>query len=753
MKRIFGLLKKIMEWIFSHKKIMFLYIPGAVGFALSAYVLMIFLTWQGNREDALKKLSRYKQLIDRTEDLRKGVSYTSGDIDLSSKVVDIPSRIYDRNNEIIGEFFEEKREIVPYDNIPEWIMKGVIASEDRDFYKHNGISYRGIFRAFAVNLIHLEVRQGGSTITQQLAKVLFTDMERNLKRKIYEAFCALEIEERYDKQDILSMYLNLIYFGKGAYGVESTAKMFFGMPVKQLNEVECAMIVATISNPLVYSPLENLNNSVRKTKRIMRSMADAGYIHPKRAEYKYKQFIKKWDVVTDENGRAVSSLIGSFVTSTYRVNSAPFFNERMRRMLVDKFGEDVLKKGGLRIYTTIDSHKQEVALASLRRGIEGQRNYHKKMAEKLKKSQRAGDELEKAKNIEGALVTLNPYTGEIISYVGGYEFSSSNQLDHAEQIKRQPGSAIKPIIYTAAVENRDITPSTVFEDADTVFDGGYNPHNYSNRYAGNIIVREALRKSVNVVAVKVLEKTGYDLIFDYFSKGLDLSKSETNKRFGKTLSLALGTYEVSPMELAVLHSMIVNGGVFIKPYGLRCVKDYNGNIVWDRESSLKKYLQEKRAAYGKIIDPVAAAVTLCMLQGVFEKGGTAYYSVYRKNIPFQIAGKTGTSTDYSDAWFAGYSSELVSSVWIGNKKGAISLGKGRSGGALCAPVWAEYTEKIYRDRKAADFHVPEEGISKERICPESGKVAGPHGECPDSFIQLYYSGSEPGEFCPLHSAR
>jgi membrane carboxypeptidase/penicillin-binding protein len=321
------MIKKFLEWILAHKKIVFIYIPLIILFFFILYALFIYSSWLGDKEGAMNKLSQYKMLIDRTEEMSQG---SFSDIDLKAKVVDIPTRIYDRNNQIIGEFFEQKREIVPYGSIPAWLVKAVIASEDRNFYKHRGISLAGIVRAMAVNILHLHVVQGGSTITQQLAKVLFTDMERSIKRKIYEAFCALEIEKHYDKQDILSMYLNLIYFGNGAYGVESTAKMFFGASVKDLNETECAMIVAAISNPLVYSPLSNLSSAIVKTRRIMMSMEDAGYIKKERSEYQFSRFLKKWDIVFDNNGKAVSSLIGSFILSSYRVNKAPLFNEQIR---------------------------------------------------------------------------------------------------------------------------------------------------------------------------------------------------------------------------------------------------------------------------------------------------------------------------------------------------------------------------------------------------------------------------------------
>jgi len=734
----------------AHKKLVFVYIPVLISSLVLVYVLLIYLNWQSDRSAALEKLSRYKQLIDRTEEMKKGYIYSYGDINLSAKVVDLPTRIYDRNNEIIGEFFEEKREIVPYDYIPEMLVKGVIASEDRKFYQHKGINYQGIIRAFLVNTVNFRIVQGGSTITQQLAKVLFTDMERSIKRKIYEAFCALEIETKYDKQDILSMYLNLIYFGKGAYGVESASKMFFGRSVRKLNEVECAMIVAVISSPGSYSPIHNLNNSIRKTRRILKSMVDSGFLNEKRAEYQYEKFLKKWDLKFNENHKAVSSLIGSFLYSSYRINRAPFFNEKIRRVLVNRFGEDSVKKGGLKIYTTLDARYQDIALHSLRSGIGAQRNYHINESKSIKSKTGSAAELEKSKNIEGALIALNPGTGEIISYVGGSDFTSANQVDCVSQIRRQPGSSFKPFVYLSAIWDRTITPSTVFVDEKTVFKGDYSPGNYSHKYRGKIIAREALRKSLNVVTVKVLERTGYDRLFQILSNGLTLTEEDINKRFYKTLSMALGTYEISPLENCTLHSIIANGGDYIKPYGIKFVKDYNNNIVWNVEEENLRYISQMRKDKGKIIDPAAAAVTLCILKGVLKPGGTASYCARSRHINFPAAGKTGTSTNYNDAWFAGYTSELVTVVWMGNKKGAISLGHGRTGGLLAGPVWADYISKVYKEKQPGEFKIPDKGITKEIICLESGEVAGKNSECPDTEEQLFCAGSEPGTYCHIH---
>jgi membrane carboxypeptidase/penicillin-binding protein len=741
--RAYDIMKDLLAWVWDHKKVVFLYIPLAVTLLLSMYVGIIFLSWLGDRDDALQKLSRYKRLIDRTEEIREGVSFTSKDVEVSAHVVDIPTRIYDRNNEIIGEFFEQKREIVPYSHFPKFLVQAVIASEDREFHSHRGINPRGIFRAFLVNILNFRVVQGGSTITQQLAKVLFTDMERTLKRKIYEAFCALEIEGRYDKQDILLMYLNLIYFGNGSYGVESTAKMFFGQGVRELGEVECAMVVATISNPLYYSPLTNLENSIKKTKRILQSMIDAGFLRKARADYLMRRFLTKWNVSFNDRGRPVSSLIGSFIYSAYRINRAPFFNEQIRRVLVEKFGEDAVKRGGLQVYTTIDGKKQDVALRALRDGVKRQRDVYKRRYGGKKK---VDDE-----DIQGAMVAMNPFTGEIISYVGGYSFTTTNQNDNASQIRRQPGSSFKPIIYVAALEARDITPSTRFSDKRDTFEGGYSPRNYDNQYYGDVTVHFALARSLNVVAVRILDKTGYSRIMDILQKSLDLEDSELSQRFGRTLSLALGAYEISPMESCILHSVIVNGGDYVKPYGVRVVKDYQGNIVWNNEEEVKEEIERKRGRLGKIIDPVACAVMVSIMKGVFRPEGTAHFTVKKRNFPFPIAGKTGTTSNFNDAWMVGYTADLVTSIWIGNRRGAISLGEGRAAAVIAAPIWISYIAQIYTDQSPGDFRVPEEGIARQSICLESGLVPRDGNSCPSVVRdEIFYSGTEPGEYCDLH---
>lgn len=740
----------IFRWIISHKAICFLYLPLTAFLILFLYSGYIYTEWLSDRNKALDRLARYKQLIDRTEEMKKGYPYTQNEVDITAKAVDIPTRIYDRNGVIIGEFFEQKREIVPFDYIPQWLVNGVISSEDRDFYNHHGISIFGITRAMLKNIISFNVVQGGSTITQQLAKVLFTDMERNLKRKIYEAYCAREIENLYDKQDILSMYLNLIYFGNGSYGVESTAKMFFGKSVKDLDVVESSMIVATISNPGYYSPISNINNSVTKTKRILHSLSDAGYLKKEKIDFLFNEFLRKWEVEFDQNKSVTKTKIGSFIYSSYRINLSPFFSERIRRELVERFGEDAVKKGGLSVHTTIDALMQEAATKSIKTGVQQQRDYHLKNSSKIKNRSFSEKEKVKAGDIEGALISLNPYTGEILSYVGGFEFTATNQNDNIYQSRRQPGSSIKPLVYAAAIESKTITASSMFIDKPVSFKNGYTPQNYGNKYYGNITSRTALIKSLNTVAVQILDKTGYDKVFSYIQKSLSLTGDEMEKRFGKTLSFALGAYEISPLESAILNSIIVNGGNFIIPYGIKTVKDYNGNIIWNNEKEILDKIADERDKTGIIIDPAAGRIVLSMLEGINEADSSVSWLLKKYGINFPCAGKTGTTSNYYDAWFVGYNSQLVTSIWIGNKSGSISLGEGRSASGIAAPVWAEYISTIYSNEPPMPFNSNIDNITSETICLDSGEVAGKNGECSKTALQYYYSGTEPGRFCHIH---
>lgn len=706
----------------------------------------------------LSKLKDYKRFIDYTEDLSDGLKYGGAfSAGVQGTAVGIPSKIYDMKDRIIGEFYYEKREVIPLKRIPKNVILGVIANEDAKFMRHNGINLKGIVRALFVNLFSLSYKQGGSTLTQQLSKVLFTEGKKTIKRKIFEVFCAMEIERNYDKEDILAMYLNLIYYGKGAYGIEEASKTYFNKSARYLGLGEAAMLVGLIPNPGYYNPMTHLGRSLFKTRKVLERLVIEKKISVTLAKKALADFIKKWRIELIENHpRGGSSFIGSFSGVSFRVNKAPHFNERLRRKLTRIFDEKTLKESGLKIYTTLDLDKQIVAEKVFKKAILKQRNYHLKQAEKFLQrgmQERAKKEAAKARGINGALVSVNPHNGRIEAYIAGYDFSSQNQLDRVSQIYRQPGSSFKPFIYLAAIEDKKITQASIFEDK-KISINGYSPQNYDKVYRGKVTARDALRKSINTVAVQVLYKEGFTRLFNFIEEALDLTVKERSKRFPGNLSLALGTSGISPLEHVRLHSVIANGGKYLIPYGLRYVEDYGGKIIFDNEKEVLRKIREKASRKrDQIISKESSYILSRILMGFFEPGVYGYKLKKRYNIDFTIGGKTGTTSNYVDAWFVGYTPNLVTSLWLGNDGGNISLGRGHSGGSLLSPVWVSYISGIRSFLKKGEFEKPKRGIVYESYCLESGLVPVSEDSCPNQVHnQPFIAGTEPGDYCPLHPA-
>lgn len=749
-------MKFLVQFLQRHFRVLFIYLPLLFTLITGIYIFFIFVQWRQQRDGILNQLKQYKRFIDYTEDLQDGFKFggyfSTG---VQGTAIGIPSKIYDRNGIVIGEFFAEKRDVIPLKKIPKTIIASVIANEDADFMEHNGINPKGILRAFAINLITFSYRQGGSTLTQQLAKVLFTEGKKTIKRKIFEAFCALEIEDNYDKRDILAMYLNLIYFGKGAFGIEEASRTYFNKSAGSLTLGESAMLVGIIPNPAYFNPLRNIRRALHRTRLVLHRLVEIGAINERQEKKALRDLVDKWDIrIVQSHPNGGISLIGKFSQDNFRVNKAPHFNERLRRILIKHFDEQTLKQNGLKIYTTLDINKQLIAEKVIKRVILRQRKYHEKMAKLYQRKNRhalAREELEKAKNINGALVAINPYSGEIESYVAGYEFSSKNQLDRVEQIQRQPGSSFKPFVYASAIEQKKITIASILEDK-KIRIGNYSPKNYDNKYIGKVNARDALRKSINTVAVQVLDLANFSRLYEILGKALELDSSEVKKRFPRNLSLALGSAELSPLEHVRLHAMFSNGGQFLIPYGLRYVEDYGGKTILDNEKNIQERIRRKRDNDEmQIISPQTAYIMTRMLEAFFEPGVYGYNWKKKVSLPFDIGGKTGTSSNYVDVWFAGHTPRLVSSLWMGNDAGNISLGPGRSGGSLMAPSWFQYINAIKPFMREARYKKPNEGIVLENVCEISGQVPRSPESCEHALLnQPFLEGTEPGDYCPLH---
>ncbi len=749
-------MKSIFNFFRNHLKLFLLYLPLVTSLLIGIFIFVIYMQWIDQRDSILNKLKDYKRFIDYTEDLQDGFvfgGYFSAGV--KGTAIGIPSKIFDKNGVLIGEFFSEKREVIPLKKIPKNIIASVIANEDADFLKHTGVNVKAIVRAIGINLLTMSYRQGGSTLTQQLAKVLFTEGKKTIKRKIFEAFCAMEIERNYDKQDILTMYLNLIYFGRGAFGVEEAAKTYFNKSAQHLSLGEAAMLVGLIPNPAFFNPLQNIRIAFQKAQIVLNRLIEVKSITAKQKSAAVEDLKRVWNIqILSNHPHGGKSLIGTFSKDKFRNNRAPHFNERLRRILIQNFDETTLKQNGLKIYTTLDIVKQQAAEKIITAFVDSQKKYHLDKAlyyQKHRQNQKANTEKEKAGNINGAFISINPVTGEIEAYIAGYEFSSKNQLDRVSQIRRQPGSSFKPFIYLAGIEEKKITIASIFEDK-KINIGGYAPGNYDNEYRGKISTRDALRLSINTVAVQVLNKTGFSKLFEILQSALDLSDKEMKSRFQQNLSLALGTAELSPLEHVRLHAMLSNGGKYIIPHGIRYVEDYGGKVILDQQKIVAEKMQKRQEENKiQIISPQSAYILTQMLSSYFEPGVYGYEWRKKAKIDFEIGGKTGTSSNYVDVWFAGHTPNLVTSLWMGNDSGNISLGPGRSGGALMAPAWVNYISAIRYSFRHESYKKPKEGLVFENVCSKSGLVPRSGRQCQFAIMQQpFLEGTEPGNYCPLH---
>lgn len=700
------------------------------------------LTWRWNsrKDDILEKLAIYKRQIDL---LRSPLPIETRSGAVSLGAVALPSRIFDRNGTLIGEFYHERRQLVPIQNIPKVVIDALISSEDRKFYQHSGVNFSAILRAFWVNLLEFRFAQGGSTLTQQLAKVLFTTSEKTLDRKVFEMFCAWEIEKRYVKNEILEMYLNLVYMGNGNYGIEAASHFLFNKETKDLTLAESAMIIGLLPNPNVYSPLNNPAYALKRQKLVIKGMVDTSKIKDQKAKQALKHFKKQWKVSGKGNG--IKTNIGVFPDRAWRKNLAPFFLEFIRQDLIRKFSREEITRGGLQVYTTLDYKKQQNAKASLKAGIEGQRNYYKSLLKTARAKKRKKDitDYKKAlQDLNGAFIAIEPKTGYITVMIGGSHFSTGNQYNRAVLAHRQIGSLMKPFVYYLALSQKRITPADFIRDT-PLKAGKYNFKNYDNKYLGDITVYNALKMSRNTPAIRALQMTSIDDLRRMLSESLDISYNEIAKRVPREIGVALGTPTFSPFEVARVYANLVNNGIRVDTRYLLRIEDPQGKILWEAEPP----------AEVSILDPLASQIIVNMMQGVFEEGGTSgWVSKLRtkdsRYIPFDIAGKTGTTSDYLDAWFTGITKDEVSVIWIGSDSN-ISLGSGRSGGSLCAPIYINYIRSARKNDTVPPLFAmePEDGLVRESFCASSGGIPRAQNSCPDIVKdQLFFEGSEPKTF-------
>lgn len=559
------------------------------------------------------------------------------------------SQIYDVHGNLIETVHsEENRLPVKLSQVPKNLQNAFIATEDNRFYSHHGIDPVGILRAVWVNLKGDGVAEGGSTITQQLARNAFLNQDRTLKRKIMEALLALRIEQHYTKQEILEMYLNQIYFGQGAYGVETAAKVYFGKNVQDLDLAQCAILAGLPQSPNYYSPFNNLKAAKERQAVVLGQMVKYNYID---------------QATADEAKNADLGLRDK--SETRSNNDASYFIDYVISVVAEKYGDDAIYKDGLKIYTTIDMDAQKAAVDAMK---------------ELPDFYTDDNGLQQP---QGALVAINPHNGYIVAMVGGRGNDSFNRATMAE---RQPGSSFKPFVYLTALQ-QGMTPGTTFNDEKVDFNG-WSPKNYEGTHDGTITMRQALIHSNNVAAVLAADKVGMSNVLANAEK---MGITTLDDKADDNLAAALGglSHGVKPIDMAAAYSVLANGGTEVKPIAITKIVDRTGTIVEEASPDDKR-----------IVDAKDAYVLTNMLQDVISSG-----TGRNANIGRPAAGKTGTTDEEKDAWFAGYTPDLVAVVWMGDDSGGETL-HGITGGNTPAVIWGEFMRAALADVPPSDFPVP-----------------------------------------------
>ncbi|MFY0545869.1 transglycosylase domain-containing protein [Brevibacillus sp. H7] len=582
----------------------------------------------------------------------------------------------------------ENRFVVPLSQMAPSLVDATVAIEDRSFREHYGFDFKRLAMAVYIDLKTMDKRQGASTITQQLARNLYLSHEKTWERKIREALLAIQLELNYSKDEILEMYMNQIYYGHSAYGAQAAAQTYFGKDAKDLTLAESAMLASIPKGPTYYSPFVDFEKAKGRQRVTLQAMQRAGYITAEQVEQAYAEPLKLKERKNQE-----------------ATESAPYFRDYIASLVKSKYGidEEMFIHGGLKIHTTLDAAMQ-------------------KKAEETIASILPKDNSE----LQTALIAMEPGTGKIKAMVGGRDYKKS-QYNRVFS-KRQPGSAFKPILYLAALQN-GFTPLTLMKSEPTVFtydnNKQYIPRNFGDRYAHDFIsLQQAIATSDNIYAVKTIEQLSPQKLVEQANQiGIESTLQPVP-------SLALGTSPVSPYELTVAYGTIVNKGELVKPIAITRIEDSEGNV-----------LAEEQPKKSQVVDPVYTALLTHMMQSVFDRGGTAYRVANELNRP--VAGKTGT-TDY-DAWLSGFTPQLVTTVWLGYDEGR-KLDDIKEG-IFAKQIWAKFMESALKDQPPALFEMPA-GVVSVYIDRESGKLATEH--CPNPQLLYFAAGTEPQEYCTDH---
>ena len=636
----------------------------------------------------------------------------------------LPSRVLDINNEVIAEFWEEKRILVGIDDVSDTLVKAFLSIEDKEFYEHHGVNIKRILGAVVKNIKSGGKAQGASTITQQLARALYFTTKKSYIRKISEMITSILIERRFTKTEILEAYFNKIFLGRGAYGVEAAARTYFGKHVKELNLGECAMLAALPKAPSSYSPLKNPEKAKARQDLVLSEMVRDGFITD---EQKQKTMGEFWTNFSKLDRKKIDMNFKS------RFKIAPHFGEYVYKLLMMDVGltRQEIFQGGYQIHTTLNSEYQKSAEKVLEEKV---LEYRKT----INKPKRTPAQYKNEK-IQGALLTINPRNGDILAWCGGSEWTVDNQTDRISMRPgRQPGSSFKPFIYAAAMYYKKITPAKIFIDQPITYRGKgmppWTPQNYEDEYIGPITVHMGLVKSLNTIAAQVMREVGPGEVINFVRRcGIEAPLQPY-------LALALGGQEITMLELVNAYSIFANYGVINKPRAIKYVKDRNDKTIYDNSVDFPV----------QAVPPEVSFVMTNILKDVTGPEGTA--KVIGENFPDRnIAGKTGTTNEYKDAWFMGYVPGFVTGVWIGYDRGSISLGYHNTGGRMSASIWANYMKTVLKNKPVEWFTEVPSNVVFANVCKQSGKLASEFCPTSSTLRMAFIKNTEPRHFCDVHS--
>ncbi len=735
--------------------------------------------------------------------------------DLSTYKPALPTQILDRNGELITEIFsDEKRDIVPIRDIPKILIYALISREDDTFFRHYGFSFRGTFRAaWNIFLDKLGSRygysSGGSTLTQQVAGKHYADRKDiSIKRKLKELWYSFQFERTMSKEEILQLYMNEMYFGHNAYGVEAASQFYFGHSAKDITLAEAAILVIQLASPAFYSPINHPDRAKARQKDVLAQMVSLGYATKEEADLSFQQY---WDNY---------NYTRSNIASAYFDNDskAPYFSEYVRIKLNDMlYGAVNINKDGYIVHTTLDLGYQKIAdkvmdkafhsineryknkadnrlsivdnsyvpiidmlglafnlsdiqVAGARQKKAARAVFYKKMTPALNVvSMMLGiDDLNniteiayskdqqsaKKTTVEGALITIDDHTGHILAMVGGSDFETK-KYNRAVDAHVQPGSSFKPLYYSAAISSRKFTPATRMYDGPIIFydDNGrkYTPTNYLGSWEGSVLLRYALAHSMNVPSLQVLQGIGFEAAIDRASRMLGKYDQRENRTlFPRSFPLGLGVTSVAPIDMARAFATFPNHGKAVEPIAITSVLDRTGNTVLEPE---KERLRERQrnSKEDQIMSPQTAYIMVSMLQSTVEYGTLKWRRINIGGFDgMPMAGKTGTTQNWGDAWTVGFSPYYTTAVWFGFDTPGNSLGRELTGATAAGPYWAEYMKEIHRGLPRIQFDKPETGLVEQKVCAVSGKL--PTKYCTDGLVdEIFLAGTEPKDFCKIHS--